>query len=469
MFEKCVVSLVFLALATFPMRKAPQTDLMLVLKGLLREEDFREVNYNNKVAIGLGSCIDVAVDTFPFFEQLGITPPSQPSHHNVISSQEQLAESFAYSFEFGAAAERYVSSEDLFRHWATSARSINDSSITIGGNAPVMAGRFALEGWHVLLGAQMNPETQQLLHKYIKLSSNASDSTREDVHLLLEYDLGDVWGEYRTPRANRFIVHNDYSNMMMDALDSFVNSLKSFSPALVVIGGLQMLDNFPYDRSLRSEKLQRLSDALVSLPSSTKIHFEMASITEESLMKELLDLIFPYVDSIGMNEQELANLCSFIEHGNVTIATDAYPRVANTLDNTRNLYHLMSKIAKPQKRSLTRIHVHTLAFQAILVSKHSDWKNMHGAVAKASLTANRHVCASNYINLQDAKLIMDESFQVSRSPGSHRMPLIDYSPVSCWSEHHIRICVAPNLVCTNIHQTAGGGDNISAAGLVLQL
>ena len=105
MFEKCVVSLVFLALATFPMQKAPQTDLMLVLKGLLREEDFREVNYNNKVAIGLGSCIDVAVDTFPFFEQLGITPPSQPSHHNVISSQEQLAESFAYSFEFGAAAE----------------------------------------------------------------------------------------------------------------------------------------------------------------------------------------------------------------------------------------------------------------------------------------------------------------------------------------------------------------------------
>jgi len=50
-------------------------------------------------------------------------------------------------------------------------------------------------------------------------------------------------------------------------------------------------------------------------------------------------------------------------------------------------------------------------------------------------------------------------------------------PVSCWDEIlkveqetiSIQVCVAPVLVCTQASQTAGGGDNISSAGLVLQI
>lgn len=35
----------------------------------------------------------------------------------------------------------------------------------------------------------------------------------------------------------------------------------------------------------------------------TKIHFEMASITEKNLLLRILDLIVPFADSLGMNEQ----------------------------------------------------------------------------------------------------------------------------------------------------------------------
>lgn len=42
-------------------------------------------------------------------------------------------------------------------------------------------------------------------------------------------------------------------------------------------------------------------------------------------------------------------------------------------------------------------------------------------------------------------------------------------PVSCWFEGNIEVCVAPVLVCTDVIQTGGGGDNISSAGLVLQI
>lgn len=54
------------------------------------------------------------------------------------------------------------------------------------------------------------------------------------------------------------------------------------------------------------------------------------------------------------------------------------------------------------------------------------------------------------------------------------------SPVACWSEAidagaeggpsvEVEICIAPNLVCSEAKQTAGGGDNISAAGLFPQI
>ena len=95
---------------------------------------------------------------------------------------------------------------------------------------------------------------------------------------------------------------------------------------------------------------------------------------------------------------------------------------------------------------------------------------MHGAVAKASLTAHRHVCAMKEINTKRSRLVMDDSFFVSRKPGSHCMSLVDSAPIMCvwWGgEDHRRICVAPNLVCTHVIQMAGRGDNISAAGMVL--
>ena len=348
-------------------------------------------------------------------------------------------------------------------------KNLRSTRVHVGGNAPVMAKRFAMEGWQVLLGAQMPLPAARKLHPFVSVAGNVSAHAEEDVHLIMEYGLGDKWGDYVAPRANRFIVHSDYSNMMLETLDDFIDSLASFQPSLVIVSGLQVLDNFPLDVAIRTSKLQQLQRALASLPRGTKVHFEMASITEERLLKEILEYVIPYSDSLGMNEQELANLCSMLEFGNITIVSDPYPRVAKALDQIRSLYSLLEAGKSPEHRRLSRVHVHTLAYQAILITRDSAWRNMNGAVAKASLTANRHVCASNTINTDNAKLIMDDSFSVSAEPGSHRMPLVESAPISCWSEDSVRFCVAPNLVCTTVQQTAGGGDNISAAGLVLQL
>ena len=125
--------------------------------------------------------------------------------------------------------------------------------------------------------------------------------------------------------------------------------------------------------------------------SRTRIHFEMASFVDESLLKDLTELVIPYADSLGMNEQELPNLRSMIINGNISVVSDSNPRTAVTLDQIRDVYRILSQ---NKGRPLTRLHLHTLAYQAILVAEDSPWKNIRFAAAKASLTANRHVCAS---------------------------------------------------------------------------
>ena len=173
----------------------------------------------------------------------------------------------------------------MFTDWVERAKHMEISRNALGGNAPVMANRLAREGCSVLLGAKMSKEAASQLHGGIRLAGNTTMEHRDDIHLIMEYDKGERWGNYEAPRANRFIIHNDYSNLMLESLDDFVLEIITFQPNLVVIGGLQMMDNFPFDLEIRSRKIQELKAFLLSLPPSTLVHFEMASLVEEFFFK----------------------------------------------------------------------------------------------------------------------------------------------------------------------------------------
>ena len=123
----------------------------------------------------------------------------------------------------------------------------------------------------------------------------------------------------------------------------------------------------------------------------------MASFVDATLFKELTETVIPHADSLGMNEQELPNLHSMLVHGNVSYVSDSNPRIATVLDQMREVFRLLSEPGKGNKRGLTRLHVHTLAYQAIMIKRGSRWKNTRIAAVKASLTANRHVCASDWV------------------------------------------------------------------------
>lgn len=54
---------------------------------------------------GFGGCVDLLVDGVSLLNKIGLPATAQPLHHNYIENEVQLAESFAYFFAPGAAAE----------------------------------------------------------------------------------------------------------------------------------------------------------------------------------------------------------------------------------------------------------------------------------------------------------------------------------------------------------------------------
>ena len=205
------------------------------------------------------------------------------------------------------------------------------------------------------------------------------------------------------------------------------------------------------------------------------MHFEMAHFSEKECLEDILQVVAPHCDSFGMNEQELPNLLGLLVNDSLTQVSEPVPRIAATLDKMRVLFKLLRQPSTGNNQSLpitgkiSRLHVHTLAFQVIMTEVGSDWKNNFQAAARASLTAHRHVCGSQYVSVDRSRLLMDDSFAIATHEGAPRVRVNPEEPVTCWTEKQFEVCLAPVVVCTQVTQTVGGGDHISSSGLALQI
>lgn len=436
-------------------------------------------SFQPRVALGYGACHDLFVNATLLLDHRELN--GEPEHHSEIRNNDELLKSFAYFFKHGAAAERFVSNSKLYDNLVEKALKLSDSRWSIGGNAPLMAKRFHIEGWEVLLAGKMSSKLKSYIPNEIKIvGSEENEEVKDDIHMILEYKADAKFGELKAPRANRYILHNDENNPLLSSLEKFAEHLPQFTPDLLVISGLQMMDNFPFKKTdtqdLRADRLELVKKQILSQPAQTLIHFEMASYVDLELLLHLKTKVLPYVDSMGMNEQELTNIHNLLLYGNVSYAADSNPRVATALDQMRKTFQMIRQRNQEHNsdRKLTRIHVHTLAYQAILTVKDSSWKRTAAATAKASLTAHRYVCNAQNILLEKSKLLLDDSFATSTANDNNSRVVIEpTNPVACWEEtlegDVVEICVAPVLICTEAQLTAGAGDNISAAGLVLQI
>ena len=188
--------------------------------------------------------MDIFVDAAAFFKEMQLEPTQKFEHHDSIGDSKDLVEGFLYYFTHGAAGERYVNNATLFRQMVDVAEKIPSSRKVVGGNAPVIANRLALEGAEVLLASTGAEDFTSNLHKKIKLAGDVVDYS--DIHLILEYKSHETWGAHRSPRANRYIAIADKYNPTISSLESFADVYEKFNADLYVVGGLQVMDNYNF-------------------------------------------------------------------------------------------------------------------------------------------------------------------------------------------------------------------------------
>lgn len=495
---------------TFRIKQAIKNDLLRY--SLLQEQ--REQNDKLTVAIGYNSNVDLVVKAIPVLNQLLLmttnttseisdglllnAPSSssldEESYCNALFSVQQFVHCFVRFFREGSGVERFVLNETMFEQVISTSVLQEDNEFHIGGNAALMAVKFAKEQWKrvFLTGGTIGDRLRQLLaqysnkiqfvtHESLNSKQEHSDEKKDEIHLIMEYDKNEEFAGYFAPRANRFIVTRDISNAEFYSLDQFhrVIDQNIRDIDLVVLSGFHLLDG-ETNTTRREHMMQRISEKIAKtfhIKEHKKKHFmmhlELASIGQEKIYNEIGKYIFPYIHSIGLNEQELSSLYR-ATHSSLPKLKSIAQVIPNIAQVTIALSHVMKTFG-----SIERIHFHSLAYHLLVVRQNnSNTAANLAAVSSSSLAACSQACGfddPNDIEPEKVDVLFHwEEQQPIIQKFSHLFSRVHFygakePSMVQWTNDGFEFFLAPVLVCKKTIKTVGLGDAISTAGLSAQL
>nr|XP_020659366.1 ADP-dependent glucokinase isoform X2 [Pogona vitticeps] len=416
----------------------------------------------NRVAVGVNACVDVVLSGVKLLQALGLDSGTGQDH-SVLHSATDLKEAFTYFMGKGAAAERFFSNAKLFHQIAQTASQYPGAQLYVGGNAALIGQKIAANPHlKVLLCGPIGPKLHELLDENVIVPPESMQEL-DEFHLILEYRAGEEWGQLKAPNANRFIFSHDLSNGAMNMLEVFVSSLEEFQPDLVVLSGLHMMEG--QTQEIRQNRLLEAVASISDIPTDVPVHLELASMTDPELMSEIIHQVFPLVDSIGLNEQELLFLSQAASGPYASLTSwNGTPDVAMVSDI---LFWILKHHGRSSQKAsdLTRIHFHTLAYH-ILATVDGYWANQVAAVAAGARVAGTQACATQTIDASRVFLKAPLEFATSKMEEGSRVSLNPGEPVSEWHRDGITFYYTPVLVCKDPLRTVGLGDAISAEGLL---
>jgi ADP-dependent phosphofructokinase/glucokinase len=310
------------------------------------------------------------------FDRLGQVPLE-------INSPADLIIGLLDSMQKGKALQLMIRSEETF-NWTMA--KFGYDRLRIGGTSGNMANYLAPLGFAKIL-VYANPLTKEQAELFID-KPNLFVLVEEDgkfvlkpprqayegegvyaVHWIFEYpadlkvQIPDL--DLTTPRANRYIAAWNPINNRLQVREDFkrglLNRAADFSH--FVISGFHILsETYPDGSTYRdcllpvAEYLRELKEAAPHL----KQHYEFASIASPKIRQGIVDLIFPHVDSLGLNEVELCALLRNI--GKEPLAEDI-----ETKDTIEAV--LAGLLALMEHTELNRIHLHDLGYYLCLHKK----------------------------------------------------------------------------------------------------
>ena len=323
-----------------------------------------------------------------------------------------------------------------------------------------------------MLVAPVGSRLKNYLHPRI-VTPPSTQSVEEEVHIIMEYPKGATWGNVTAVCANRVIISHDVANSQLQPLEVFEQAVTSYQPDLVIFSGAHMMEGQP--RKYWETRTKDLVKVLETIPRHSPIHLEMATVGDHSFVQYLANQVFPRVDSIGLNEQELLILAQ--SEGADFNFTDigSKPSIPHACDLLHWMYSAYTSFQQRKKSRLTRIHFHSLTYH-LMVNPTRDlagsrWQGGVTAVMAGSRKASLQACDTDEITPEKFELMIPEKFLLSNTHEtlSKKDSEIDYEPDNgyvAWQRDNLDYFMSPVYVCRKPLKTVGLGDAISSAGLL---
>lgn len=324
-----------------------------------------------------------------------------------------------------------------------------------------------------MLVAPVGDRLRKLLHPAIATPTFTSASSRDEVHVILEYARGEHWGDVAASCANRVIYSHDLSNSMLTAMDSFVESVAEFSPDVVILSGTHHLDGQPEE--VWSRRLTDVEGVLEALrPLGVPVHLELGTVGSLDLLGGLARRVLPRVDSLGLNEQELVSIAK--ASGAAPFNFSAIPAKPGVEDAADLLHWLMEAFGRgggggeKTESRLTRVHFHSLTFHVLATVGGSGWGNGASVVQAGTRAAGLQACGMEQFQpAGEFELRLPRRFSLSRSDSALAGRVVEFTASRCpvqWERSGVEYALSPVLVCRRPLKTVGLGDAISTAGLL---
>ncbi|VDN59501.1 unnamed protein product [Dracunculus medinensis] len=323
----------------------------------------------------------------------------------------------------------------------------------IGGNAALMAEKIAssFPRTTAYLVGPIGPRSQALLHPSI-VRTNSTRIIKDEIHIIMEYKQGEILGEYVAPASSRFITSHDQYSGSSVVIEMFFKAISQFQPDLIILTGVHLIQT--QNKEMRSEKLRLIKRNLLQLPSNIPIHLELGSIGHADYVAEVLKKIVPNVDSLGINEQELA----FFSHIANGPYTDLYPVSPGAVHVHKFVAHLNITInyfdyyMNSKKKNF---HVY----------RGTDWSNLAAGLAAGARTAAYSCNAARDINTDNLELRTSLTHVLDREVGK-MYNFEPHKPIASWMRKDVVFIYTPVLVCKFPSRTVGIDDAISTSGLL---
>jgi ADP-dependent phosphofructokinase/glucokinase len=386
------------------------------------------------------------------------------------------------SFSRGKALQLMIRQESAF-NWAL--EKLGYDFLRMGGTSGNMANSLSPLGFPMVVYA--NPLTRELAELFVdrpNLKVLAADGTPKPpkeaaqgegikaLHLIVEYSTGDtvtVKGKkITTPRANRFIAAWNPVNNKLQIDPTWKTNFLAMADQVshFVVSGFHILSERYPDGTTYADYLAPVGEYLAEVRARhphLRLHYEFASIASSHIRRGILKDILPRVNSLGLNEVELAAVLDDI--GAVEEAA-AMRREEGMAAILKGMDRLM------RHTGLDRIQLHDLGYYLTLVRPGyaPQEKTRTGLILAATLAASRtatgkvgteaEIRQGLEFPFMDAAL--KKAAEISEFIGDEQLTKTGLGTWKDWQVAYLPTRVVPKPVLT-----VGLGDLISASAFTV--